>query len=55
MTKALRKVIMKKSELENKYVKNKANENLKSYKSRGPSAVNYIKKRRKNVIKILDF
>ena len=32
MTKALRKAIMKRSELENKYVKNKTNENLKSYK-----------------------
>ena len=30
MTKALRKVIMKRSELENKYVKNKTNENLLS-------------------------
>ena len=33
MTKALRKAIMKKSEFENKYVKIKANEKLKSYKS----------------------
>ena len=30
MTKALRKAIMKRSELENKYVKNKTNENLLS-------------------------
>ena len=30
MTKALRKAIMKRSELENKYVKNKRNENLLS-------------------------
>ena len=32
MTKALRKAIMKRSELESKYVKNKTNENLKPYK-----------------------
>ena len=32
MTKALRKAIMKRSELESKHVKNKTNENLKSYK-----------------------
>ena len=32
MTKALRKAIMKRSELENKYAKNKTNENLKSFK-----------------------
>ena len=31
MTKAVRKTIMKRSELENKYVKNKTKENLKSY------------------------
>ena len=32
MTKVLRKSIIKRLELENKYVKNKANENLKPYK-----------------------
>ena len=32
LTKALRKAIMERSELENKYIKNKTNENLKSYK-----------------------
>ena len=32
MTKALRKAIMKRSELESKYLKNRTNENLKSYK-----------------------
>ena len=32
MTKALRKSIIKTSELESKYVKNKTNEDLKSYK-----------------------
>ena len=31
MTKALRKAIMKRSELESKYVNNKTNENLKSF------------------------
>ena len=31
-TKALRKTIMKRSELESKYIKNKTSENLKSYK-----------------------
>ena len=47
MTKAFRKAIMKRSELQNKYVKNKTNENLKSYKNRGISALNCIKKRGK--------
>ena len=52
MTKALRKAIMKRSsELENKYVKNKTNENLKSYKNRGISAVSYAKMRGKNIMK----
>ena len=32
MAMALRKTIMKRSELEGKYVKNKTSENLKSYK-----------------------
>ena len=31
MTKTLRKAIMKRSELENKFAKNKASENLKCY------------------------
>ena len=47
MRKALRKAIMKRSGLESKHVRNKTNENLKSCKSRGISAVNYIKKRGK--------
>ena len=51
MTKALRKAIMKRSKLESKYVKNKANENFKS--SSGISAVNYIKKRGQNIMKCL--
>ena len=51
MTKALRKALMKRSKLESKYVKNKTNENL--IKSRGISAVNYTKKRGKNIMKCL--
>ena len=35
MTKAIKKAIMKSSELENKHVKNKTNENLQSYKEEG--------------------
>ena len=44
---------MKRSELENKYAKNKTNENLKCYKNREISAVNYIKTRGKNIMKCL--
>ena len=51
MRKALRKALMKRSKLESKYVKNKTNENL--IKSRGISAVNYTKKRGKNIMKCL--
>ena len=51
MTKALRKALMKRSKLESKYVKNKTNENF--IKSRGISAVNYTKKRGKNIMKCL--
>ena len=51
MTKALRKALMKRSKLESKYVKNKTNEIL--IKSRGISAVNYTKKRGKNIMKCL--
>ena len=40
---------MKRSELKNKYVKNKTNENLKSYKKTRISAVNYVRKRGKNM------
>ena len=47
MTKALRKAIMKTSELESKYVKNKTSENLKSYKKQRNFAVNYMKKKEK--------
>ena len=45
MTKTLRKAIMKRSELEKIYVKNKTNENLNLIKSKEITAVNYIKKR----------
>ena len=51
MTKALRKGVMKRSELESKYVKNRKSENLKSYKNKGISAVNYAKKKEKNIMK----
>ena len=51
MRKALRKALMKRSKLESKYVKNKINENL--IKNRGISAVNYTKKRGKNIMKCL--
>ena len=51
MRKALRKALMKRSKLESKYVKNKTNENF--IKSRGISAVNYTKKRGKNIMKCL--
>ena len=34
MTKALKKAVMKRSELETKYVKNKTSDNLKSYKNK---------------------
>ena len=47
MTKALRKVIMKRSELESKYVKNKTNENLKSYKKQRNFCGKLYKKERK--------
>ena len=47
MTKALRKAIMKRSELESKYVKNKTNENFKSYENKEISAANYIKQKEK--------
>ena len=51
MTKALRKAIMKKSELENKYIKNKTNENLNLIKNKEISAKNYIIKKEKNIMK----
>ena len=53
MTKALRKAIMERSELENKHVKNKTNENLKSYKKQRNFCSKLYKKERKNVMKCL--
>ena len=47
MTKALRKVIMKRSELKSKYVKNKTSENLKSYKKQRNFCSKLYKKERK--------
>ena len=55
MTKALRKANMKRSELQNKNVKNKTTENLKCYKkNRIISAVNYINKTGKKYYEMLD-
>ena len=47
MTKALRKAIMKRSELESKYVKNKTSENLKSYKKQKNFCSKLYKKEKK--------
>ena len=47
MTKALRKAILKRSGLESKYVKNKTNENLKSYKMKRNFCSKVYKKERK--------
>ena len=54
MTKALRKLIMKRSELESKYVKNKTNENLKSYKKQRNFCSKLYKKERKKYHERLD-
>ena len=54
MTKALRKAIMKRSELESKYVKNKTNENLKSYKKQRNFCSKLYKKERKKYYERLD-
>ena len=53
MTKALRKVIMKRSELENKYVKNKTKENFISYKKQRNFCSKLYKKRGKSIMKRL--
>ena len=55
MTRALRKAIMKRSGLEIKYVKNKTNENLKSYKKQRYFCSKFYKKERKKYYKMLDF
>ena len=54
MTKALRKGIMKRSELESKYVKNNTNENLKSYKNQINFCSKLYKKERKKCYERLD-
>ena len=54
MTKAFRKAIMKRSELESKYVKNKTNENLKSYKKQRNFCSKLYKKERKKYYEMLD-
>ena len=50
MAMALRKTIMKRSELEGKYVKNKTSENLKSYKKQINFCSKLYKKERKNIL-----
>ena len=54
MTKALRKAIMKRSELESKYVKNKTNENSKPYKKQRNFCNKLYKKERKKYYERLD-
>ena len=54
MTKTLRKAIMKRSELETKYVKSKTNENLKSYKKQRNFCTKLYKKERKIYYEKLD-
>ena len=51
MTKTLRKAIMKRSELESKYVKNKTSENLKSYKKQRNFCSKLYNKEIKNIMK----
>ena len=50
MTKAQRKTIMKRSELESKYLKNKSYQNLKVYKKKKTFAANYTKRKEKKFI-----
>ena len=54
MTKALRKAIMKRSELETKYVKRKTDENLRIYKKQRSFCTKLYKKERKNYYEKLD-
>ena len=54
MRKALRKAIMKRSELESKYVKNKTSENLRSYKKQRNFCSKLYKKERKKYYERLD-
>ena len=51
MTKALRKAIMKRSEFESKYLKNKSYQNMKIYiKSKKNFATNYIRKKERKIL-----
>ena len=50
MTKALRKAIMKRSELESKYVKTKTSENLKSYIKQINFCSKLYKKKEKSIM-----
>ena len=54
MTKRLRKAIMKRSELENKYLKNRTNENLKSYEKQRNFCSKLYKKGTKKYHEMLD-
>ena len=47
MTKALRKAIMKRSELERKYLKNESYQKMKIYKKQKTFAANYIRRKEK--------
>ena len=51
LTKALRKLIIKRPELESKCLKNKTSENLKSYKKQRNFSSKLYKKERKNIMK----
>ena len=50
MTKALREAIMKRSELESKYLKSKSHQNMKIYKKKKTFAANYIRRKEKKFI-----
>ena len=50
MTKALRTTIMKRSELESKYLKNKSHQNMKIYKKTKSFTANYISRKEKYFI-----
>ena len=53
MTKALRKAIMKRPELESKYLKNKSYQNMKIYKKQKIFAANYIKWKENFILKLI--
>ena len=50
ITKALRKAVMERSELESKYIKNKTSENLKSYKKQRNFCSKLYQKERKKIL-----